>query len=81
MSAVIQWAVANNKSPITLCSQVHDAMNLRVQGHKSKQLKALNGLPLGDLLRDYFDASPLVTYSALNTLARNAIIDRELDPI
>jgi hypothetical protein len=81
MSAVIQWAVANNKSPITLCSQVHDVMNLRVQGHKSKQLKTLNGLPLGDLLRDYFDASPLVTYSALNTLARNAIIDRDIEPI
>lgn len=81
MSAVIQWSEANGKSPITFCSQVHDLMNERVQGHRSRELKALNGLPLGDLLRDYFDAHPLVTYSAINTLARNGIIDRGLDPI
>jgi hypothetical protein len=48
---------------------------------KSRQLKLLNGLPLGDLLRDYFDASPLVTYSAINKLAKNGIDDRGLDPL
>lgn len=81
MSAVVAWAERNHASPITLCSQVHDLMNQRIQGHKSKHLKIFGGLPLGELLRDYFDASPLVTYSAINTLARNAIIDRGVDPI
>lgn len=81
MSAVVQWAEANSKSPITFCSQVHDLMNERIQGHRSRELKALNGLPLGELLRDYFEASPLVTYSAINTLARNGILDRGLDPM
>lgn len=81
MIAVVRWAEKNHVNPRTLCPQVHDLMNQRIQGYKSKHLKALGGLPLGALLRDYFDASPLVTYSAINTLARNAIIDRGLDPI
>ena len=49
------YAVANNLSPITVCSRVHDIMNERIQGAKSQDIKALNGLPVFDLLRDYFD--------------------------
>lgn len=81
MNSVIRWSVENNKSPITLCSSVHDLMNERIQGAKSKQIQLMGGLPLGVLIRDYFGASPLVTYSAINKLAKNAIDDRSLDPI
>jgi hypothetical protein len=80
MHSVVHWAIENGKSPITLCSTVHDLMNERIQGAKSKQIQLLGGLPLGVLIRDYFGASPLVTYSAINKLAKNAIDDRGLDP-
>jgi hypothetical protein len=80
MHSVVSWAIENGKSPITLCSTVHDLMNERIQGAKSKQIQLLGGLPLGVLIRDYFGASPLVTYSAINKLAKNAIDDRGLDP-
>lgn len=81
MNAVVRWAEQNHKSPITLCSTVHDLMNERIQGAKSKQIQLMNGLPLGILIRDYFGASPLVSYSAINKLAKNAIEDRSLDPV
>jgi len=80
MESVVQWAFRNGKSPITLCSTVHDLMNERIQGAKSKQIQLLGGLPLGALIRDYFGASPLVTYSAINKLAKNGIDDRGLEP-
>lgn len=81
MNAVVHWAVVNGRSPITLCSEVHDLMNERIQGAKSRQIKLLGGLPLGALIRGYFGASPLMIYSAINRLAKNAIEDRGLDPI
>lgn len=81
MNAVVEYAVKNKLSPIKLCSQVHDTINERIQGLKSKQITELHGLPLGDLIRDYFDASPLVTYSAINKLAKNAIEDSQIEPI
>jgi hypothetical protein len=81
MNAVVRWAITNGKSPITLCSDVHDLMNERIQGAKAKQIQLLGGLPLGALIRDYFGASPLVTYSAINKLAKNAIEDRGLEPV
>ncbi len=81
MNAVIQWARINGMSPQTLCSDVHDAMNERIQGAKSQQIRALGGLPMAVLIRDYFDASPLMNYAAINKLAKNAITDRSLDPL
>jgi hypothetical protein len=81
MNAVVRYALENKLSPIKLCSQVHDQMNLRIQGLNAKQIKELNGLPLGKLLRDHFAASPLVTYSAINKLATNAIQDKKVDPV
>jgi hypothetical protein len=81
MCSVIRWAEQHGKSPITFCAKVHDLMNERIQGFKAKQLRLMNGLPLGALMRDYFGASPLVCYSAINKLARNAIDDRSLEPL
>jgi hypothetical protein len=75
------WAKNHNKSPITLCSEVHDLINQRIQGARSKEIKVLGGLPLGALIRDYFDASPLTEYGAISRLAKNAILDRNLSPI
>lgn len=74
------YAVANNLSPITVCSRVHDIMNERIQGAKSKDIKALNGLPLFDLLRDYFDTKPLHIYAAINRIAINKIVDSNINP-
>lgn len=75
------YAVANNLSPITLCWQVHDTMNERIQGAKSRDIKTLNGLPLSVLLRDYFDTKPLHIYAAINRIAINRIIDSNINPI
>lgn len=81
MESVVRWALKHGKNPIKLCAAVHDAMNERIQGLKSQEVKVLNGLPLGALIRDYFDASPLVSYAAINKLAKNAIEDRSFEPV
>lgn len=75
------YAVANSLSPITVCSKVHDIMNERIQGAKARDIKALNGLPLANLLRDYFDTKPLHIYAAINRIAINKIVDFNIDPI
>ncbi|MFM6136952.1 MAG: hypothetical protein ACKPCP_22860, partial [Sphaerospermopsis kisseleviana] len=59
----------------------HDLMNKRIQGKKAKDIRLLNGLPLGDLLRDYFDTKPLHTYAAINRIATNKIVDSSINPI
>jgi KilA-N domain len=81
MSAVAQWAEQYGKSPVTMCSSVHDAMNERIQGAKAKQIRLMGGLPLSALLRDYFGISPLAAYSAINRLAKNAINDEGVEPL
>lgn len=81
MDAVVRWAIQHRANPIKLASKVHDTMNQRIQGLKSQEIKLMNGLPLGALIRDYFDASPLVNYVAINKLAKNAIEDRGIEPI
>ena len=81
MNSVVKWAQSNGVSPQTLCSDVHDAMNERIQGAKSQQIKTLGGLPMAVLIRDYFDASPLMNYAAINRLAKNAIQDRSIEPL
>ena len=81
MRLVIQYAEKHSISPRTLAASVHDAMNERIQGAKAKELRALGGLPLGAFLRDYFGASPLVDYAAINKLAKNAIEDRDIEPV
>lgn len=80
MNAVVTWAQSNRMSPQTLCSDVHDVMNERIQGFKSQQIRTLGGLPMAVLIRDYFDASPLMNYAAVNRLAKNAIQDRGIEP-
>jgi hypothetical protein len=81
MNAAVAWAQSNGVSPQTLCSDVHDAMNERIQGAKSQQIRTLGGLPMAVLIRDYFDASPLMSYAAINKLAKNAIQDRGIEPL
>ena len=81
MSAVAQWAEQHGQSPITLCSKVHDTMNERIQGAKAKQIRLMGGLSLGVLIRDYFGASPLSCYLAINQLAKNAINDTGVEPL
>lgn len=81
MKAVVEWAEKNNLSPRSLCSRVHDAMNERIQGAKSQQIRVMGGLPIGALIRDYFGAAPLVGYAAINKLAKNAILDRGIEPV
>jgi hypothetical protein len=75
MNSVVEWAVEHHENPRTLCAAVHDAMNERIQGAKAKQIRLMGGLPLGVLLRDYFEAVPLVSYSAINRIAKNAVRD------
>lgn len=81
MDSVVKYAEQNGISPIKLCSQVHDTMNERIQGLKSKEIKANNQLTINDLIRDYFEAQPLVTYAAINKLAKNSIDDSGIEPI
>lgn len=81
MNAVVSWATKRGANPITFCAEVHDTINKRIQGAKSQQIRLIGDLPMGVLIRDYFEASPLVDYSAINKLAKNAIEDRDIHPI
>lgn len=81
MTAVIEWAEKHEKNPRTLCSEVHDAMNERIQGAKAQQIRLMGGLPLASLIRDYFGASPLIEYCAINKIAKNAICDEGMHPV
>jgi KilA-N domain len=81
MNAVIAYSHRHNKGAKKLCIAVHDEMNRCIQGSSASGIRELGGLPLGDLLRDYFEASPLVCYSAINKLATNSIIDDDVEPV
>ena len=81
MTVVVDYARHNHLSPYKLCSEVHDAMNRRIQGYRARDIRELGGLPLGDLIRDYFNAKSLVMYSAINRLAKNNILDKNQHPI
>lgn len=81
MDVVVVYALKNCVSPIKLCSEVHDLINKRIQGISSKDIKALHGLPLGVLIRDFFGTEPLLTYAAINKLAKNSIEDFGINPI
>jgi hypothetical protein len=81
MTLAAQWAESNNQSPITVCSDVHDAMNERIQGIKSQTIKQRTGLSVAELIRDYFGTEPLAVYSAINKLSINFIIDDGMEPL
>lgn len=81
MGAVSAYAKINGLNPIKLCSRVHDTMNECIQGAKSRDIIAFNGLPLADLIRDYFDTKPLHIYAAINRIAINKILDSNIHPI
>lgn len=81
MNSVVDYAHRHKLGAKRLCIAVHDEMNRCIQGDSASGIRALGGLPLGDLLRDYFEASPLVCYSAINKIATNAIVDRDVEPL
>ena len=81
IDAVVKYAIAHKESPIKLASSVHDLMNKRIQGATSQEIKILNDLPIGSLIRDYFDSSPLIAYVGINQLAKNAIVDNSVHPL
>lgn len=81
MNLVIRWAEDHGQSPITVCSDVHDEMNLVIQGAKAQQIAEQGGIPLGQLLRDRYDTVPLLNYSGINKVLINAIRDEGMNPI
>lgn len=81
MNQVARWAIGNGKNPQTSCSEVHDAMNERIQGLKSQAIKRRTGLSVSKLIRDYFGTEPLTVYAAINKLTINFIDDESLPPL
>ena len=81
MDAVVKYAIAHKESPITLAASVHDLMNKRIQGATSRQIKTSNNLSPYSLLRDYFEAPPLLAYASINQYAKNAITDDGTHPL
>ena len=81
MNAVVVWAREQHESPRKLAIAVHDAMNQRVQGMKSEEIKKANRLSKSSLVRDYFETMPLIDYATINRTAKNAIIDRDVHPV
>lgn len=81
MNLVVCWAEEHGQNPRTLCSEVHDAMNIGIQGVRSKQIIEQGAIPLGHLARDYYGVLPLLDYSGINKVAINAVKDEGLHPV
>lgn len=81
MDSVVEYAFKNKINAIKLCSQVHDQINIKIQGLNSKQIKKINSFSKTELIRDYFDTDPLITYLAINRLTLNAIKDYGIHPV
>lgn len=79
MDAIRDWRKAH-KASRKVFSEAQDVVNKRLQGLKSRQIKDRNGLAKSALIRDYFDAEPLIDYSAINRLAANLIITKDMHP-
>jgi hypothetical protein len=53
MDATKDWAIANQFNPRQLCSQVHDQINLKLQGITAKEIRRLLGIGDRELIRDF----------------------------
>jgi hypothetical protein len=80
ISAVQQWQRKHHASR-KIYSDTLEAMNLMIQGIKSREIKTNNNLPKSASIRDYFETRPLIDYSALNRLVANLIRDRDMHPV
>lgn len=80
MDATRDWAFANKVNPRKLCAQVHDRINLKLQGLTSKEIRRLLEIGNRELIRDFFDAGVLNWYSLINVAAAN-LIKQGLDPL
>lgn len=80
MDAIKQWRERHRASRKVFW-EAQDAANTRLQGLKSRQIKVDNGLPKSALIRDYYEAEPLIDYSAINRLAANLINGQDMHPV
>lgn len=76
-----QWAESNDFNPRSVCIEVHDAMNERIQGIRSRDFKRKYGISISELIRDYFGTEPLSVYAAINKLSINLIVDDLMEPV
>lgn len=79
-SAIEEWRKANRASQ-KIYSDTYDAMNLVLQGLKSREIKQNNKLSKSASIRDHFETRPLIDYIGLTRLAANFIHDRNMDPV
>ncbi|UBF30037.1 hypothetical protein K9N68_38215 (plasmid) [Kovacikia minuta CCNUW1] len=61
--------------------EAHDAINKRIQGLFSKEIKKVNGLSERTMIRDHYETRPLIDYSAINRLASNMIRIHGIHPV
>ncbi len=80
MNATRDWAIANQVNPRYLCPQIHDQINLQLQGLTSKEIRRLLEIEDRELIRDFFDTGVLNWYSLINVAAAN-LIKQGLDPL
>lgn len=80
MKVTVDWCKQNDIGAKPVCINVHQLMNLRIQGYEAKQLKIMGGLPIASLLRNYLGANSLQVYASIYRGAINLILDRDLHP-
>lgn len=80
MEATVNWCKKNDIGAKPVCINVHQLMNLRIQGYEAKQLKIMGGLPIASLLRNHLGANSLQVYASIYRGAINLILDRDLHP-
>lgn len=80
MTAVRDWQ-KRHKASRKIFWQTHDAMNKRIQGLLSKEIKQRNNLTVNSYIRDHYETRPLIDYSAINRLATNFVSVHDMNPV
>jgi hypothetical protein len=68
-------------NPIKVLSEMHDAINERLQGIRAREVRDRNGLSRCKLLRDYYEKHPLDEVSVINQLGANYIKRYNMHPV
>lgn len=81
MNVVKEYAKRHQMNPRRLCAEVHDQMNMSLQGISAKEFRRLNDLSATCYIRDYFSLDLLRYYSSLNELVEELVEEQDLHPV
>ena len=81
METVANWVKENGGNAPKTCAEFHDRMNERIYGAIARHIRDENGIPEGELIRDYFPSHKMMLYSTVYQAAKNLMIDEGMSPL